>query len=229
MLLLMVSVAAFTATFSGGIFALKVQNRRHLVMGFSAGAVISVAFFELVPEALALGSSMASVRSLLAGTALGFFSYMVLDRIEWLRAHLGAGAGWFSAHSFLDGAAIGLAFQVSRPVGVVLTVAVLIHDFADGVNTATVVLRDSGDRRRALRWLFADAVAPGLGIAVTGLISVPAGALGGLLALFSGFFLYIGASELIPASFKVHPKLTTTLMTLFGAVVMYVAITLAGR
>jgi ZIP family zinc transporter len=58
---------------------------------------------------------------------------------------------------------------------------------------------------------------------------VPAGELGLALALFSGFFLYIGASELIPESFHAHPKFMTTFMTLAGAAVLYLAIVLASR
>ena len=48
------------------------------------------------------------------------------------------------------------------------------------------------------------------------------------LALFGGFFLYIGASDLIPESYHAHPKFLTTAMTLAGAAVLYFAITLIG-
>jgi ZIP family zinc transporter len=222
MLLLIIAVAAFCATFAGGLFALKLQDKLHLILGFSAGAVIAVAFFDLLPEAIALGTPRDSVSGLLTCSAVGFMGYLVLDRVQWLRAQLGAGAGGLSAHSFIDGIAIGLAFQASRPAGMVITIAVLIHDFSDGVNTATVILRDSGDRDRAMRWLWADALAPGIGI-------VPPSELGMLLALFSGFFLYIGASDLIPESFHAHPKFLTTFLTLLGAAVLYVAIVLASR
>jgi ZIP family zinc transporter len=229
MLLLIIAVAAFCATFAGGLFALKLQDKLHLILGFSAGAVIAVAFFDLLPEAIALGTPRDSVSGLLTCSAVGFMGYLVLDRVQWLRAQLGAGAGGLSAHSFIDGIAIGLAFQASRPAGMVITIAVLIHDFSDGVNTATVILRDSGDRDRAMRWLWADALAPGIGIVSTLFYSVPPSELGMLLALFSGFFLYIGASDLIPESFHAHPKFLTTFLTLLGAAVLYVAIVLASR
>lgn len=229
MLLLIISIAAFCATFAGGLFALRLQDKLHLVLGFSAGAVIAVAFFDLLPEAITLGMPRHSVVSLLACSAAGFLGYLVLDRIQWLRATLGSGAGSLSAHSFLDGVAIGLAFQASRPAGIVVTVAVLIHDFSDGINTASVILKNRGDRALAIRWLWADALAPGFGIGSTLFFAVPAGELGLALALFSGFFLYIGASELIPESFHAHPKFMTTFMTLAGAAVLYLAIVLASR
>jgi zinc transporter ZupT len=229
MLLLIIAIAAFCATFAGGLFALRLQDKLHLVLGFSAGAVIAVAFFDLLPEAIALGTPRHSVTSLLGCSAMGFLGYLVLDRVQWLRKTLGAGAGSLSAHSFFDGVAIGLAFQASRPAGLVVTIAVLIHDVSDGINTSSVVLKDSGDRGRAMRWLWADALAPGLGIASTWFFSLPPSELGMVLALFSGFFLYIGASDLIPESFHAHPKFLTTFMTLLGAAVLYLAIVLASR
>jgi ZIP family zinc transporter len=229
MLLLTIALAAFCATMAGGLFAFRLHDKLHLVLGFSAGAVIAVAFFDLLPEAIALGTPHYSVMNLLACCALGFLGYLVMDRIQWLRIRLGAGAGGLSAHSFFDGVTVGLAFQASVPVGMVVTVAVLIHDFSDGINTTSVVLKSHGDRGRAMRWLLADALAPGLGIALTRFFAMPPSDLGIVLALLSGLFLYIGASDLIPESFHAHPKFLTTFLTLVGAAVMYLAVVLAGR
>jgi ZIP family zinc transporter len=113
-------------------------------------------------------------------------------------------------------------------VGLVVAVAVLTHDFSDGINTAGVILKNGGSRAQALRWLILDAVAPAVGIIATTFFIVPANIFGSLLAVFAGFFLYIGASDLIPESFHAHPKLLTTFMTLLGAAVLYLAVRLAG-
>jgi ZIP family zinc transporter len=132
-------------------------------------------------------------------------------------------------HSLLDGVAIGLAFQASRQVGIVVAIAVLAHDFSDGINTMNIVLKNRGDRAQALRWLIVDALAPVLGIASTHFFALPGDGFGIALALFAGFFLYIGASDLIPESFHAHPKFLTTAMTLAGAAVLYLAIALIGQ
>jgi zinc transporter ZupT len=68
-----------------------------------------------------------------------------------------------------------------------------------------------------------------LGVASTYFFALPAEAFGTVLALFAGFFLYIGASDLIPESYHAHPKFLTTAMTLGGAAVLYVAIVLVGQ
>ena len=74
--------------------------------------------------------------------------------------------------------------------------------------------------------LAVDALAPVIGILLTCLITLPAAGFGTALALFAGFFLYIGASDLIPESYHAHPKFLTTAMTLVGAMVLYLAIAL---
>jgi ZIP family zinc transporter len=91
-----------------------------------------------------------------------------------------------------------------------------------------VVLKNHGERREGLRWLVADAIAPAIGVAATFFFHLPAADLGVVLALFAGFFLYIGASDLIPESYHAHPKFLTTAMTLAGAAVLYLATTLVA-
>jgi len=80
-LILAIALGAFTATMTGGLMALKLAGKLPLVMGFSAGAVIGVAFFDLAPEALESGAGLYEPHTLLAVAALGFFLYVVLDRL----------------------------------------------------------------------------------------------------------------------------------------------------
>jgi len=231
-LLLAIAVAAFLSTFAGGLLALKLHDKLHLILGFSAGAVIGVAFFDLLPEAIEFGGRIHAPAAVLACAALGFLSYLVLDRVVSFHGDAAPrgrfAAGVLCVHSLLDGVAIGLAFQASHAVGIVVAIAVLTHDFSDGINTMNVVLKNGGDRSRAMSWLLLDAGAPVVGIAATALFRLPAEGFGMILALFGGFFLYIGASDLIPESYHAHPKLLTTVMTLVGAAVLYFVVRVVG-
>ncbi len=233
MLLLAIGAAAFFSTLLGGLLALRLHDKLHLILGFSAGAVIGVAFFDLLPEAIEFGERFRAPAGILSYTALGFLFYLLMDRM--LLFHGDAAprgrfaAGVLCAHSLLDGIAIGLAFQASRAVGIVVAIAVLTHDFSDGINTMNIVLKNHGNRTQAFRWLLADALAPVLGIASTRFFTLPGSEFGTALALFAGFFLYIGASDLIPESYHAHPKFLTTAMTLAGAGVLYLAIALIGQ
>jgi zinc transporter ZupT len=232
-LLVVIAAAAFLSTLLGGLLALKLRDKLHLILGFSAGAVIGVAFFDLLPEAINFGERFHSASAILSCTALGFLSYLVLDRILLFHGDAAprgpVAAGVLCIHSLLDGVAIGLAFQASHQVGIVVAIAVLTHDFSDGINTMNIVLKNRGDRSQGFRWLMADALAPVLGVVSTFFFALPGQGFGTALALFAGFFLYIGASDLIPESYHAHPKVLTTVMTLAGAAVLYLAIALIGQ
>jgi len=233
-----VSLATFVSTLAGGLLALRLEHRLHLVLGFSAGAVVGVALFDLLPESLSLAQDRYGAAVVTTALALGFLGYLVLDRVLFMHGHgapaaavaarRGAlGAGSLCVHSFIDGLSIGLAFKVSMTVGAVVAVAVLVHDFSDGINTVGLILRNRGGARHALRWLLADALAPLAGAAATLLVTPSGSALGLCLAVFAGFFLYIGASDLVPESYRGHPRAWTTAMTLFGAAVIFIGVRLA--
>jgi len=240
-LLVGIAPAAFVSTAAGGLLAVQFSDRLHFVMAFSAGAIISVAFFDLLPEALELGVPALGSHAITGATALGFFSYVVIDRLILIYGpHLARGAtmaaprlrgamaaGYLSTHSFLDGLAIGLAFQASEAVGAVVTIAIIGHDCSDGMNTVNLILKNQGSRKTALRWLLADASMPALGIAASQFIELSPDALSLVLALFAGFFLYIGASDLLPESHHAHPRVLTTVATLIGATALFLVIHVA--
>jgi zinc transporter ZupT len=232
------SLVTFVSTLLGGLFALHLRDRLHLVLGFSAGALTGVAFLDLMPESLDLANSLGG-QVVLGITAVGFFGYMLLDRTvaqlgakrpqsdkQLLRSNIGAAS--LVAHSFLDGFAIGLGFQVSTAVGAIVAAAVIAHDFSDGINTVSVILRFGGDRRAAFRWVLADAAAPIAGVVIALMLTISQDLLGLALALFAGFFIYIGASELLPESYHDHPTAATTAMTILGLLAVYAAVRLAS-
>jgi zinc transporter ZupT len=229
-----IGVAATISTMAGGLFALRVKDRLHLILGFSAGAVMAVAILDLFREAVELTSGPNETLTVTAIVVAGSLLYMAFDRIAHgrtaspggSRGHLGAAS--LTLHSFLDGLAIGLAFKVSAKVGVPVAVAVLAHDFSDGINTVNISLVGGIREKGTRRWLVADALAPLVGVGAASALSVSSGQFSWILALFAGLFLYIGWSELSPESYHRHPKIWTTLSTVLGAALMYVVIRVSG-
>lgn len=231
-IIFLISIGAVLFTILGGLFALKFKDKLHLILGFSAGALLGVAFFDLLPEAIELGVERYDVGVLASVIALGFAIFMVVDRLFVIHAHDDdscqneshrgkLGASSLAVHSFLDGMAIGLAFKVSSAVGIIVTTAVLVHDFSDGINTVNLILKNNGSKKQAFRWLLIDAAAPVLGVISTLFFTVSEASLGLILALFCGFFLYIGASDLLPESHHRHPTMLTTSMSVLGMLVLY--------
>ena len=234
MSVLYIAFAASVATFIGGSFALRFRDKLHLILGFSAGAVAGVALFDLLPEAIEFGIKYHTASTVTLFVALGFFGYLILDRLILLHTHeeddeVNVPRGFFGAltlstHSFLDGMAIGVGFQVSSIVGIVIAAAVLTHDFSDGINTVNLVLKNGGSWKQAFRWLLVDAAAPLLGAASTLFFHIPESYIGLVLAIFVGSFLYLSASDLIPESHHRHPRALTTIMTLLGAALIYLVV-----
>jgi zinc transporter ZupT len=101
-------------------------------------------------------------------------------------------------HSILDGFAIGLAFQAGASIGLIVLLAVLAHDFADGMNVVALALGAARGERTAAVLLLLDAIAPLAGAGLSVLVTIPDPFLGLLLASIAGVFIAVGAGHLLP-------------------------------
>lgn len=101
-------------------------------------------------------------------------------------------------HSTLDGFAIGLAFQAGTSIGAIVLLAVLAHDFADGMNVVALALDAARRERTAIVLLVLDALAPVAGAGLSVLVTIPSNVLGLLLASIAGVFIAVGAGHLLP-------------------------------
>jgi ZIP family zinc transporter len=203
------ALLAVGAILAGGAVAFRLAHSLPTVVALSGGIVVAVALLEVLPEAI---ESIGEAHDAVPLVAVGFLGFFLLERVLVLhhrddpkeaRAHgrVGVlGAIGLSLHTFTDGVGIGLAFSVNTETGLLVLLAVVSHGFADGLNTVSFVISQSGDRERARRWLRLDAIAPLLGAVVGSLISVSDQTLGYFLAVYAGFFLYMGATDLLPAA-----------------------------
>ncbi|NVI85782.1 ZIP family metal transporter [Actinomadura sp. BRA 177] len=242
----LVSVLAFVMTLAGGLAAMRVRDRRHLVLGLAGGLMLGVVAFDLIPESLEMTRhSPLGVPAPMIGFAAGFVLLHVVEQAVAIhRAHeeeyaphahgVEAGAGGLLAasalvlHSLVDGISIGLGFQSGTDVGVFVTLAVVTHDFADGFNTFTAASLNRADRRPAVLLLLADAAAPVAGAAIGTLATVPDAVLGPYLGTFAGVLLYLSAAEILPEAHSVHPRVMTLCATGAGLVAVLLIVGLAG-
>jgi zinc transporter ZupT len=232
-------VVAFFSTLLGGLAAARFSGRFAFLAAFVSGVLIAVPLFDLLPEALSLaGQSKIPVENVLYAVAVGFIFLFTLDRyisvhricedgvcrnVRHARAGL-FGASELSIHSFMDGFAIGLGFQVDAQAGLVVAMAVIAHDFSDGINTVTIMLSAGNSMKASLRMLLVDAAAPVLGAVSTLFITMPQWVLVYLLPFFAGGFLYLGASDLLPEAHEKNPPLVSLLSTIAGFVVIFLLV-----
>jgi zinc transporter, ZIP family len=227
------ALLAVLAILGGGLVALRLSHTLPTVIALSGGMVVAVALLEVLPESI---EHIGEPHDAVPLVALGFLVFFLLERVLVLhhrdepaeaRSHSQVGvlgALGLSLHTFTDGVGIGLAFGLDTTTGFFVLLAVVAHGFADGLNTVTFVLSQSDDRRRAVRWLRIDAGAPLLGAIVGSLISVSDQTLGYFLALYAGFFLYMGATDLLPeahAHDHGHGSWTRVALTVAGFAGIY--------
>lgn len=232
------AIGTFASTLLGGLFILKYKDRLHRILGFAVGVLLGAVFFDLLPEAIHLAGPERLIQ-ITSSVVIGFLVFHLLQRLLFLHPcpeeqhdehhentthqHMaGLEAGTFIIHSFFDGLAIGVAFQLSQAAALIVALAVMAHDFSDGLNTVSILLRHKMKEKKIILWLLMDALAPLLGIAVAQAITIPPLFLAFLLALFSGFFLYIATADLLPETHHEHSQWQTVTATVAGAAFMFV-------
>jgi zinc transporter ZupT len=225
------------AAFAGGAAALRLSRDLTTAIALTGGIVLAVALFHVLPEAIEILDDPRRVGALVGA---GFLVFFLAERLLVLHhrddpvearahSHVGAlGAGALAVHTFVDGLGIGLAFSLDTTTGLLVFVAVLAHDFADGLNAVAFVLHQGGTRARALRWLAIVAIAPMLGATVGAAVDVSEESLGELLALYVGFFLFMGGTDLLPHAHE-HPSWRRVAFTLLGFVAIFATTAVASH
>ncbi len=226
---------AFVSTMAGGLTALRLTQRSEWLMALAGGVVLAAALLDLLPEAVSQAREHGiSERVPIGAVLLGYLAFHALER--WAHDHhhhddepsaMGtAGATAFTVHSFFDGLAIGLGFRIDTTLGVVVALAVIGHDFFDGVNTVTFLRGHRHGPRASRRWLLADALAPVVGALIGVSVRPPDAVFPLALGFFSGLFVYVAATNLLPRA-RDLPATRALPVTLLGAALMF-AITRAA-
>ena len=237
------SSATSLITFCGGLLALRLQAYRGVVFAFCAGALVAAALMEVVPEALELLEPTSNTfhhHHLLLACTLGFVFFYLFEHTtnhaeasdhESARSHVhhaGAmGAAGIIVHSFLDGVAIGQAFQAGEELGWAIAGGVLFHKLADGASVAGIMMGTQHSSSATTAMLFTAALAPIAGVLLQSVFVVPTPILALTLGWFAGVFLYLGASSLLPAAHATSDSPLVPLSMLSGVALIYLAQLLA--
>lgn len=241
---ILVALTTVLATFLGGLLALRSKARMHLVLGLSAGLLLGLVSFDLLPEVFELSTlEVWHVPAVMVMFVIGFLSLHILERSS--GAHEPHNSNYDDAHEhnhnttgviaasamvihvFLDGIAVGLAFQVSDALGWLVGIAVVAHAFTDGLNTVSMLISAGKWQARAIYLLVADGIARISGAFLGSRVSISDDFLGMYLALFAGFLIYLATSHILPEAHSSKPSRLTLLATISGVLIMFVIINVA--
>lgn len=192
------------ATIAGGLLPFQARFRRldlRYLLGFAAGAMISIAFFEMMPEITPAN---------LTALGLGFFSIYIIEKFimihtcgeEECESHT---IGWIALvgiamESLLDGIAIAVGYKISPVLGLGIAMAVFIHELPRGFATTVIMKNANYSVGTIFIALAIDAGFTPLGAISSGLFSE--GLFKNIIAFAAGTFLYVGASDLLPEAHK---------------------------
>ncbi len=209
-----------------GLFALsqdpsRLRRIQLYLVSLAAGSLLGGAVLHLLPEAVdRLGTGMPFSLYLLTG----FFGFFLLEKFLWFHHHgtahaeegadadVGADEGARAAqpvvamilvgdgvHNFLDGMVIAAAYLVDPGVGLVTTLAVVLHEVPQEIGDFGVLVHGGLSVRRAVLLNFLSATTSILGAVLTLWIGSRAeGLQGPLITITAASFIYIAAADLIP-------------------------------
>lgn len=238
-----IGLAAITvlATTAGGALAIRSRDRLHLVLGLSAGLLLGLVAFDLLPEVFEMNSDTFGnvpvvALALVAGFLLLHFAEQLFGSHEPAESDYGhdhshssniagtLGAVAMGGHVFLDGVAIGLAFKVSNALGIAVFIAILSHAFSDGLNTVSLLIKSGNWTKRATALLGLDAVMRISGAAIASYLTISDYALSIYLAIFSGFIIYLATSHILPEAHARHASKLTMASTIVGVLAMWLIV-----
>jgi len=232
----LLSLLAALAALGGGFLAIRGRKQLSYTLGFTAGVILGLVAFDLLPEIFNITSKTGlDTKWPMITLVIGFLAFHIIEKFilihhpqensyePHVHPHVGlASALALAGHSFLDGVAIGVAFQVNRAVGTAVAIAVISHRFADGFNTTNVMLHHQNKPNRARRLLYIAAIMPVLGVLLTDVVTFSERSLAVYLGFFAGFLLYIGASDILPQAHSKGSSRKTIGLTVLGTVFMFI-------
>jgi ZIP family zinc transporter len=226
--LLGISFAAAAASILGGLIALWQRPTTLLMsvsLGFASGVLIGTIAFEMIPEAVGLGS----VSLVAAGFACGFAGVYGLDlfvhrgrlageaaeqrrkvRLYYRRRRPRATdvavlAGGTSAEEIIEGIAIGASTIVQPSIGLLVGLAIAIDNLSEGLSIGELLRAESNGRAGAkVKEILGWTSTIGVALVTSALIGwlllrgVSDSVVSVLLATGAGGMFYLTVTDLVP-------------------------------
>ncbi len=224
------------ATLVGGLAVLRTKRNLIPWLSLSGGVILGLAFLDLLPESF--GSALESnIDPIWIGLAalISILFFHILDKVFDYHGHEGhehahihkhvgtwsrvSGMGF---HAFLDGLAVGGGFAAGNRLGLLVTAALMLHKFTDGLSTVTLLRLRHDNNRPAIFGLIMILILPVLGFFAGHALVPTAASLGFFLAALAGLFIHLSLSELLPSAHEEKTSRSGLILTVIGVALMLI-------
>lgn len=211
-------LASIVSLFLVSILLLKekiIHRISFSLVSFAAGALLATAFLDTLKEAVKLAGE-----TVFLYVTLSFAAFFIIERLFVFIHHHDEDTtpkeedGFKiptplllfgdALHNFIDGASIAASFLVSLPLGIVTSTTVFIHEIPHELGDFGILIHKGWGRGQVLWFNVASGFAAILGAVLAFYLghvfdkAVPV-----LLAITTGNFIYLSATNLIP---EIHNK-----------------------
>ncbi|MEM3127041.1 MAG: ZIP family metal transporter [Candidatus Woesearchaeota archaeon] len=182
------------------------------LVSFSTGALLAAAFLDLLPEAAEHGGENAFIFVL--GSIIIFFllekyvywyhcHYMGVCKVHDVKAFKYINLVGDSLHNFIDGTIIAASFLVSTNLGIVSSIAIILHEIPQELGDFAILLHGGFTKAKALFFNFLSGLTAIIGASLVYFaeqatkLAEPV-----LLAIAAGSFIYLAVADLLPELHK---------------------------
>lgn len=177
-----------------------------MLISFAAGSLIGVSFLHIIPEIISEVDSSKIFYYVVAG----FTIFFILEKyFYWRHCHKGEKCELHpvsylnlfgdALHNFIDGILIGSSFSINIEVGILATMAVILHEIPQEIGDFVILIHSGFSKLKALLVNFLVSLTAILGAVFGYILSDNIKELPNyILPIVAGGFIYVASCDLIP-------------------------------
>lgn len=171
------------------------------LIALSAGLLLSIALLDLIPDTQKdMNNSSLFV---IIGFLIMYFIFLSAMNANSDNAAITGLSMGMLLHNFFEGLSIGISYSVTTKLGIIVSIALIIHKIPEGLSYTSAMLVFLKGRRKTAIYLTIQGIFTWLGAGIAILLSefkdfqVQMADIG--LSITAGIFLYLGGTLLLPS------------------------------
>lgn len=227
---LIAGFASFLGTIIGGFIGISFKGKSTTlissIIGITAGIMIAVVTFDLIPEAINIGGITKTLIGIFIGVIFVTLIEIYLPLTPYIKnkgnhikTSILIGVS-LCAHNFPEGIAIGSSFIAGSSLGIGLCIIIALHDIPEGATVAMPLLKSSISKKKILLLTTLTSLPTGIGALIGSVVSkISEDFITLSLGFAGGTMLYIVCGELIPESKSLSKGVLSTISVIIGLVI----------